>query len=606
MKKYVLFGAGKYALKAVELLGKNNIGAILDNNILKWGTQVKGIPVHDPKEGTDILKKYQIIIATSPKCQYEIIEQLRQWEITNVRTIQELQVEWIREKIQIRKDYNNIYNKALIWIIGNSIDNQAIICNTDKQKGYPEVTGYYIPSLLKWGYRELAFSYTKWLCSIQKENGSWFDADNRMPYVFDTAQVLKGLIAIRDQYPQVDVHIRKGCDWILSNMQESGRLITPSMEAWGSGKSCSELVHMYCLSPLVQAADILNIPQYEEAAFKILNYYKTYHYDEIMNFSLLSHFYAYVIEALLDMGERNMAAEAMEKVAELQKENGAVPAYKDVDWVCSTGLFQFALIWFRLGNVERGNKAFEYACKLQNESGGWYGSYLSEENPKEDNDYFPSSEISWAVKYFMDALYYKNLAEFDLWADSFLDKIDREDGRYQIIKQLVSNEHGLRKHPMKILDVGCGKGRYLKNLIVDEPDNDYYAMDLSEKVMNYIATDQIHKRQGTLTNIDYPDNYFDITYTCEALEHAIDIKSAIREIARVTKPEGKIVVIDKNKRELGRMEISPWEVWFDSEELRGLMSNYCTDVEVIDNIAYEDKTEDLLFLAWIGTVAKEG
>ena len=165
---------------------------------------------------------------------------------------------------------------------------------------------------------------------------------------------------------------------------------------------------------------------------------------------------------------------------------------------------------------------------------------------------------------------------------------------------------GLRKHPLKILDVGCGKGRYLKNLIVDEPENDYYAMDLSEKVMNYIAADQIHKKQGTLTNIDYPDNYFDVTYTCEALEHAIDIKSAIRELARVTKPEGKIVVIDKNKQELGRMEISPWEVWFDAEELRGLMSNYCTDVEVTDNIAYEDKTEDSLFLAWIGTVAKEG
>lgn len=43
---------------------------------------------------------------------------------------------------------------------------------------------------------------------------------------------------------------------------------------------------------------------------------------------------------------------------------------------------------------------FNYACKLQNKSGGWYGSYLSEENENEINTYFPNSEISWAVKYF--------------------------------------------------------------------------------------------------------------------------------------------------------------------------------------------------------------
>lgn len=606
MNLYILFGAGIYAQRAIELLGKENIAMIFDNDSSKWGMQLEGIPVCNPEEKREFLKDYQIIISVSQKYQSQIFEQLKRWNVKNIRTLQEVQTEFIKKKIQNRTDYIKVYNKAIKWIGNNTIDNQAIICNTDKPKGYPEVTGYYIPTLLKWGYRELAVSYAGWLCKIQREDGSWFDTDGKKPYVFDTAQILKGLVAVREEYPQVDSHIRKGCEWILNNMKESGRLTTPTQEAWGNGGMCSELIHMYCLSPLVQAADILNMPQYKEAAYKILNYYKTYHYEEIMNFGLLSHFYAYVIEALLDMGEKDMAAEAMEKVAKLQKENGAVPAYRDVDWVCSTGLFQFALIWFRLGDIERGNKAFEYACKLQNESGGWYGSYLSEDNPNEDNNYFPSSEISWAVKYFLDALYYKNVAEFNLWADSFLDKIDREDGRYQIIKGVVSKEYDLRNRPLKVLDAGCGKGRYLKNLIEDAPENDYHAVDLSENVMKYITVEQISTKQGTLTNIDYPDGYFDIVYTCEALEHAIDIKSAIKELARVTKPGGRIIVIDKNKQELGRMEIGQWEVWFDVEELKGLMSNYCLDVEVVDKIDYEDKREDSLFLAWIGMVAKEG
>lgn len=143
----------------------------------------------------------------------------------------------------------------------------------------------------------------------------------------------------------------------------------------------------------------------------------------------------------------------------------------------------------------------------------------------------------------------------------------------------------------------------MNHLLEDEPENNYYAVDLSEKVMEYIKAEQIRKKQGSLTEIDYPDDFFDIVYTCEALEHAIDIQSAVGELIRVTKPGGKIVIIDKNKAELGRMEIGEWEVWFDAEELRGMLLKYCQDVKVIDHIDYEGKKDDPLFLAWIGTVA---
>lgn len=605
MRRYVLFGAGAYAAKAIELLGKENIEMILDNNSSKWGENIKNILIYNPDEKADCLENYQVIVSVSQKYQQQILGQLEQMGASNVRTIQEVQTEITRRKLENRLDYIQIYRKAISWIQKNSVNGQAIICHTDKPKGYPEVTGYYIPTLLRWGYRDLAVSYAKWLCGIQKEDGSWYDTDDRAPYVFDTAQILKGLLVVREIYPQVDDCIIKGCDWILSNMQENGRLVTPSTDAWGSTRTCSELIHTYCLSPLTEAAEVFDKPHYREAACQILNYYKQNCYDEIMNFGLLSHFYAYVMEALLDMGERDMALEAMEKIAKLQKENGAVPAYHDVDWVCSTGLFQLALVWFRLGNVERGNKAFLYACKLQNESGGWYGSYLSESNPNEDNDYFPNSEISWAVKYFLDALYYKNIAEFNLWSDSFLDKIEKDDGRYKIICDTISAERRKKRQAVKVLDVGCGKGRYLKNLLEDEPENTYYAVDLSRKVMEYITADEVIKKQGTLTKIDYPDNYFDVVYTCEALEHAIDIASAVREMARVAKSGGKIVVIDKNRAELGRMEIGEWEVWFDADELKAVMSDYCSEVSVTEQIDYESKKEDKLFLAWVGTVTKE-
>ena len=89
-----------------------------------------------------------------------------------------------------------------------------------------------------------------------------------------------------------------------------------------------------------------------------------------------------------------------------------IPAFKDVDWVCSTGMLQLAITWYKLGDIERGNKALTYVAKLQNETGGWFGSYTVVDNPKptdkkEYPDYIPDGEISWAVKYYLDAVYLK-------------------------------------------------------------------------------------------------------------------------------------------------------------------------------------------------------
>lgn len=598
MSSYIIFGAGEIGKQVIEYIGKEDIDFYIDNSTEKQSSGFYGFKVYSFGEAAKIIKNQTVIIAVSERYVDEIKTQIEKSGITNYKMFSDLRTKIIKDRIDKRIDYISVYNKAVEWVKTNTVENEGIINNSNLRKAYPEVTGYYIPTLIRWGYRDIAVQYAKWLCSIQKDDGSWYDTFDKAPYVFDTAQILKGLIAIREIYPCVDENIKKGCDWILSNMQESGRLTTPDMSAWGTNKVCSEIIHLYCLSPLKEAGKIFGKNEYISVAEKILAYYKNNNYDEIMNFGLLSHFYAYVMEALLDMGEAEMAKEAMGKIEKIQNADGMVPAYNNVHWVCSTGLFQLALVWFRIGNVKCGNKAFEYACKLQNESGGWYGSYMIEQSKDENNDYFPVGEISWAVKYFLDALYYKNLAEFDMWSSEFLDRIDENDGRYVYIKNNIQSSDKI----LKILDIGCGKGRYLKNLIKDMPMNNYYAVDISEKVMKNI--EGIEKRKGTLTNIPYPDNTFDIVYSCEALEHAIDIKSSINEMARVTKPEGKIIILDKNIEKLGALEIGDWEQWFDEKELSDIMNMYCSKVEIVKNVPYENKSDEL-FCGWCGIVKKE-
>ena len=93
----------------------------------------------------------------------------------------------------------------------------------------------------------------------------------------------------------------------------------------------------------------------------------------------------------------------MAEVARVQRPDGAVPAYPDVDWVCSTGIAQYAGIWYRLNEDKRADRALSYLATIQNKSGGFNGSY------GEGARYIPGAEISWAVKYLLDAYRLKSL-----------------------------------------------------------------------------------------------------------------------------------------------------------------------------------------------------
>ena len=601
---YIVFGYGDYGKRCVELIGAESVAYVVDNDGAKRDLS-SCPPICTFGEKREEMRdgEHEVVVAVSEKYEEEILRQLSAAGISTCRRFSELRQKLVKERIERRTDFPAIYRKAVQWVHEHTAQGAGIINNTALQLPYPEVTGYYIPSLLRWGYRDLAIGYAKWLCAIQKEDGSWYDTEDRAPYVFDTAQILKGLLAVKNLFPQADGHIRRGCDWILGNMLPSGRLTTPTKDAWGSPGTCSEIIHIYCLSPLRDAGKIFGEPRYEEAARKILSYYLENHREEIEHFSLLSHFYAYVVEGLIDMGETCIAGKLMERMASFQKADGSVPAYHDVHWVCSTGLFQLAVAWFRLGDMERGNRAFSYACKLQNPSGGWYGSCPHPDHPKEENHYFPAAEISWAVKYFLDALYYRNLALFDEESESFLMDIDPQDGRYRVVHDYCG-KCPAGAHELKILDVGCGKGRYLRHLAEEFPQNRYCAVDMSSKVMGYINMKSVEKRQGSLTCIPYEDNFFDIAYTCEALEHAVDIESAVRELARVVRHGGKILIIDKVRDKLGVMEIEEWEQWFDADGLKDTLRAHCSEVVVLKDISYEGNSVPGLFAAWVGIVDK--
>lgn len=287
---------------------------------------------------------------------------------------------------------NRSCSKALDWFKNNIVENQGIIVHTKEQVPYPEVTGYYIPTLYNWGETELARTCTRWLLSIQLPDGA-FPAPDGVPYTFDTGQILRGLCAALGDVDGVHEPLTRACDWLLTQIEENGRLTTPSTELWSD--IASDLIHVYVLPPLIQAGKLLNKPEYITAAQHVLSYYKQQ--EELVPFNRLSHFHAYAMEALCELEEFELAKRGMADVERLQRRNGSIPAYPDVDWICSTGIAQYAIVWYSLGQREPADKAMQYLEKIQNPSGGFNGSY------GKGAKYIAGAEISWAVKYFLDA-----------------------------------------------------------------------------------------------------------------------------------------------------------------------------------------------------------
>src|ERR1035437_9238876 len=84
----------------------------------------------------------------------------------------------------------------------------------------------------------------------------------------------------------------------------------------------------------------------------------------------------------------------------------------------------------------------------------------------------------------------------------------------------------------RVLDVGCGKGRFARVFQEQEPRAELWGLDISEEMLRYVPAG-IHTRAGAMTELPFEDGFFDGAYATESLEHAVEIAKAVSEICRV-------------------------------------------------------------------------
>ncbi|MGO9260477.1 MAG: class I SAM-dependent methyltransferase [Bryobacteraceae bacterium] len=187
-------------------------------------------------------------------------------------------------------------------------------------------------------------------------------------------------------------------------------------------------------------------------------------------------------------------------------------------------------------------------------------------------------------------------ASFDQAAadeEHFPSTIDPRIYHVKLIREHLGSLSGKR-----VLDIGCGKGRFLRVFREQEPAAEYWGLDISEEMLRFVPP-EIHTRRGSMTELPFEDAFFDAAYATESLEHAVEIGRAVSEMCRVVKPGGRIAIIDKNAAAWGRLETPEWEKWFGRKELERLLARHCRQVSSRPISYWEDVAPDGLFLAWL-------
>ena len=134
MKKYIIYGAGDYGKRIIEYVGKDSIAFYIDESEEKQKSGYLGFKVYSLAEAIHLIKNMPVIIALSEEKIRQAKISIEEYEIHNVYTFHDIQVQKTREKIESRTNYIDIYNKSIKWIINNSVLDEGIINNTSLKK----------------------------------------------------------------------------------------------------------------------------------------------------------------------------------------------------------------------------------------------------------------------------------------------------------------------------------------------------------------------------------------------------------------------------------------------------------------------------------------
>lgn len=119
-----------------------------------------------------------------------------------------------------------------------------------------------------------------------------------------------------------------------------------------------------------------------------------------------------------------------------------------------------------------------------------------------------------------------------------------ESCRLIAIRDILEQVKASGFSPSTALDYGCGEGRYIELLTEFFPTTSIYGSDISDTALQIAQAKYSSAKYLTMSDesVNFADSSFDLIISIEVLEHVRDVEKSIKEISRLLKPQGMVIL----------------------------------------------------------------
>jgi SAM-dependent methyltransferase len=135
---------------------------------------------------------------------------------------------------------------------------------------------------------------------------------------------------------------------------------------------------------------------------------------------------------------------------------------------------------------------------------------------------------------------------FDLWAATYDASAIQTVMHSPVHQEVMNLARGLKQHPARILDAGCGTGRLLARASEAFPDAQCVGIDLSAAMLKYCSAmpPPVRLVCARAERLPLRDDAFDLVVSTMSLLRWSDPAAGLTELGRVCAPGGTVLIAD--------------------------------------------------------------